>query len=91
METLGVMVKPTTTRPEWGPAKIATAIFGISRTQLYRLAADGSIKSASLRKRGEVKGKRLFSLDSIAAFIEKQAESEVSTLSESLVRKGGAH
>jgi len=74
------MAKQTMSRPEWGSYQTVKAIFGISRTQAYRLAADGKIKTASLRQRGQAKGKRLFSLDSIAALLEKQAGSDVSKL-----------
>ena len=80
LETLGGMVTQTCARPEWGDSKKAKAIFGLSRTSLYRLASAGRIKSASLRERGQAKGKRLFSMDSIADYIEKQAASELSQL-----------
>ncbi len=60
-------------RPEWGDAKLAKQIFGIGRSTLYNLAAKGRIKTVSLRERGCVRGKRLFSLDSIAALLESRA------------------
>jgi hypothetical protein len=37
------------------------------------LAEEGKIKSSSLRERGKLRGKRLFSFDSIAAYIERMA------------------
>ncbi|MCB1131359.1 MAG: helix-turn-helix domain-containing protein [Verrucomicrobiae bacterium] len=60
-------------RPEWAPATTITRIYGISRSSLYELAAAGKIRSSSLRKRGRTRGKRLFSTDSVAAFIEAHA------------------
>jgi hypothetical protein len=61
-------------RPEWGDAKAAKACFGICRSTLYRLADEGKIRSSSLRERGKLRGKKLYSMDSIAAFIESNAK-----------------
>ena len=44
-------------------------LFGISRSSLYLLIAEGAIKSTSLRKRGAVRGIRLISFDSLAAYV----------------------
>jgi predicted site-specific integrase-resolvase len=63
----------THTRPEWGDSKVVNQHFGISRSVLYRLFAEGKIKSTSLRERGKLRGKRLFSLDSVAALLESRA------------------
>jgi hypothetical protein len=65
--------KNNTIRREWGDAKIAHGTFGIGKSTLYRLAEEGKIKSSSLRERGKLRGKRLFSFDSIAAYIERMA------------------
>ena len=64
----------TLTRPEWADSKNITRIFGIGKSTLYRLSAEGKIASSSLRERGKARGKRLFSCDSVAAFIEKMAK-----------------
>jgi hypothetical protein len=64
----------TLTRPEWADSKNITRIFGIGKSTLYRLEAEGKIRSSSLRERGKLRGKRLFSCDSVAAFIEKMAK-----------------
>jgi hypothetical protein len=37
------------------------------------MIADGKIKSVSLRERGQTKGTRLISYDSLAEYIENQA------------------
>lgn len=63
----------TIPRPEWGDARRVTLIFGLGKSTLYRLADEGKIRTSSLRERGKLRGKRLFSLDSIAAFIEGRA------------------
>ena len=72
--------KPRTTtdpnnslRPEWCDARRIAQIYGICKSTLYRLADEGRIRTSSLRERGKVRGKRLFSTDSIAAFIESRA------------------
>jgi hypothetical protein len=44
---------------------------GFSRAKLYALAAEGSIRSTSIREPGQVKGTRLFNLASILSFIER--------------------
>lgn len=59
--------------PEWIDARLAKKIFSIGRTTLYDLAAAGRIKTSSLRERGKLRGKRLFSYDSIRAYIESRA------------------
>lgn len=44
---------------------------GFSRAKLYALAAEGKIRSVSIRDPGAIKGTRLFELASILEFIEK--------------------
>ncbi len=61
------------TRPEWTDCKGITRIYGIGKSTLYRLESEGKIRSSSLRERGKLRGKKLFSCDSVAAFIEKMA------------------
>ena len=61
-----------TVKPELIRVDNATEIFGIKRTKLYELMACGEIKAFSLRKRGQIKGTRLISYDSLIAFIENQ-------------------
>jgi hypothetical protein len=43
---------------------------GFSRAKLYQLATDGKIRSVSIREPGQVKGTRLFNLQSIFDLIE---------------------
>jgi hypothetical protein len=44
---------------------------GFSRSKLYEEAAKGNIRSVSIREPGQLKGTRLFELNSILAFIER--------------------
>jgi hypothetical protein len=62
--------------PVWvRPPKVGNEYFcGFSRSKLYALAADGKIRSVSIREPGQLKGTRLFHLQSILDFIEKISE-----------------
>jgi len=68
-----IIMQNSSTRPEWADCRNITRIFGIGRSTLYRLEAEGKIKSSSLRERGKLRGKKLFSCDSVAAYIESKA------------------
>ena len=48
--------------------------FGIKRSLAYALLGDGSIQGISLRRRNQVRGKRLFKVDSVRAFLQSQME-----------------
>jgi len=60
------------TKPEWLRIPEAKRIFGIGRSTLYVLIGSGKVKSCSLRRRGTMRGIRLISYDSLAAFIRNQ-------------------
>jgi hypothetical protein len=57
-------------KPEWCDAKGARVLFSLSRSHLYQLTTDGKVKSSVLRKRGTLRGRRLFSCQSIRALLE---------------------
>lgn len=67
------MKQETHPLPEWIDAKLAKQIFSLGRTTLYELAAAGRIRTVSLRERGKLRGKRLFSYDSIRSMLEDRA------------------
>ncbi len=48
--------------------------WGIKRSLAYALLADGLIKGVSLRRRGQVRGKRLFNVASVRAYLASQME-----------------
>jgi hypothetical protein len=50
--------------------------FGLKRSLLYALLADGSIRGVSLRRRGQLRGKRLFDVASVRAFLHSQMGEE---------------
>lgn len=63
-------------RPEWLRIPNAVKIFGISRTKLYELISARRIKSVSLRERGQVRGVRLLSYDSLMEYLEALADEQ---------------
>jgi hypothetical protein len=68
------------TLPVWIRAPVQGPEFfsGITRPKLYQLAADGHIKSVSLRETGKLRGVRLFHLESILRYIARQASADES-------------
>ena len=60
--------------PEFLDARGVEARYSIRRSLLYELHNGGHIKSVSLRRRGQSRGKRLFSVDSIRGFLREQME-----------------
>jgi hypothetical protein len=73
-------MKPTptqivTTAPlEWITIKEASRLFSIGRSSLYSLLGEQKIKSTCLRIRGQQRGKRLISAESLRMFLESQSE-----------------
>jgi len=65
--------------PEFAGHKEIRFIFGLSRTHLFRLAKDGKIKSASVRDKGKVKGRRLYNIASIRAFLHRCMAADTQT------------
>jgi hypothetical protein len=47
----------------------AKARFGLGRSYLYTLEAEGKIRGVSLRKKGQLRGKRLWDVASIRRFL----------------------
>ena len=60
--------------PEFLDAQGVQARFSIRRSLLYELHNGGHIKSVSLRRRGQSRGKRLFAVGSIREFLRSQME-----------------
>ena len=58
--------------PEFLDAVGVKARFSIKRSLLYELDNDGLVESVSLRRRGRTRGKRLFNVASIRAFLREQ-------------------
>lgn len=62
--------------PEFLDAVGLQSRFGIKRSLAYALLADGAIRGVSLRRRGQVRGKRLFAVDSVREFLRSKMEGE---------------
>jgi hypothetical protein len=60
--------------PEFVDCKGLEAGWGIKRSLAYSLLADGLIRGVSLRRRGQLRGKRLFDVASVRAFLRSQME-----------------
>ena len=60
--------------PEFVDCKGLEAGWGIKRSLAYALLADGKIEGVSLRRRNQIRGKRLFKVDSVRAFLREQME-----------------
>lgn len=56
--------------PEFGRWQDVQRLFGIKRGTLYNLWAEGKIKSASVRRRGNKCGCRLFYLPGISEYLK---------------------
>jgi hypothetical protein len=54
----------------WGDAHQIRANFGLNRTYLYELDEEGLIKSKNVRRRGMQRGRRLFNIPSICAYLD---------------------
>ena len=65
-----------TPKPEWLRIPKAIQTFGIGRTKLYELINSKAIKSASIRKRGQIKGTRLISFDSLNDYLNQLANQD---------------
>jgi hypothetical protein len=61
--------------PEFVDCKGLEAGWGIKRSLAYSLLADGLIRGVSLRRRGQLRGKRLFDVASVRAYLASQMES----------------
>ena len=70
----GATRPPQQIDPEFVDCKGLEAGWGIKRSLAYQLLADGVIKGVSLRRRGQLRGKRLFSVDSVRQFLASQME-----------------
>lgn len=59
--------------PIWGDAKDVRAFVGLPKTTLERLRRGGKVRSSSLQEEGTKRGKRLYHLPSLLAFLESRA------------------
>lgn len=72
--TIGAGTKGGGIYPEFMGHEEVTRVFGLKRTHLYQLKDKGVIKSVALRAKGALKGRRLFHVESIRAFLYANLE-----------------
>jgi hypothetical protein len=60
--------------PEFADYQTAKRLFSLSRSYLYQLVDERKIRSVSLRKKGALKGRRLFDCASIRQYINSKVE-----------------
>jgi hypothetical protein len=70
----GAAKLPQHIEPEFVDCRGLEAGWGIKRSLAYQLLSDGKIKDVSLRRRNQIRGKRLFCVDSVRAFLREQME-----------------
>ena len=68
-----VTAQPAALPVEWLRVSEAVTYSRMSKGALYALMAEGRIKSFSNRQRGQIKGTRLISFDSLRAFLNSRA------------------
>jgi hypothetical protein len=66
----------TDVMPEFGRWQDVQRLFGIKRGTLYNLIAEEHVKSVVLRRKGNVKGCRLFYLQSISDYLHNLMEEQ---------------
>lgn len=66
--------EPPSPTAEFMDMKGVTAHFGLRESQARQLDADGLIKSVSLRKKGKVRGSRLYVAQSIRDYLNSLAK-----------------
>lgn len=59
---------------DWLRVKEACSFSRLSKPKLYQLINAGKIKSVSLRERGQIRGTRLISFDSLSRFLDSRAK-----------------
>jgi hypothetical protein len=60
-------------RPEWITVAEACRFASVSKPLLYSWINQGLIRSFSRRSRGQIKGKRLISFDSLRSFLQSNS------------------
>ncbi len=60
--------------PEFLDVDQVRIYFGLKQSLLYRLLAEGKIRAVSIRQRGKTRGRRLFDVASIRAFLNANVD-----------------
>jgi hypothetical protein len=71
-KTIAPLREASHLNPEFVDCRGLEVGWGIKRSLAYQLLNDGKIRGVSLRRRGRLRGKRLFSVDSVRAYLASQ-------------------
>ena len=66
-------IKDALLQPEYATIRVTSALFGISRTQIFKLLAAGQITSIHYKQAGAKKGMHLISLQSVRDHLQSFA------------------
>jgi hypothetical protein len=69
-----ILVGGAVLQPEYATVRITAALFGVPRTELFRLIGENKIHSIHYKKKGAKKGVRLIRLDSLRTYLGTFAE-----------------
>jgi hypothetical protein len=67
-------VKDVLLQPEYASIRVTSALFGLSRTMIFKLLAENKIKSVHHKLPGTQKGVHLVALESVRAHLRSLAE-----------------
>jgi hypothetical protein len=70
----GAVRPPQHIEPEFVDCRGLETGWAIKRSLAYQLLADGKIQGVSLRRRNQIRGKRLFCVSSVRQFLREQME-----------------
>jgi hypothetical protein len=60
-----ISIKDVVLQPEFATVRVTSALFGLSRTQLFKLMTEGKINAIHYKQAGSKKGVRLIDLASV--------------------------
>jgi hypothetical protein len=72
-ERNSILIKDAVMQPEYGTIRTTSALFGLSRTNLFRLLAEGQISSIHYKQTGGRKGVHLIELETVRAYLRTLA------------------
>jgi hypothetical protein len=72
-ELNSILIKDALLQPEYGTIRTTSALFGISRTVIFRLLAEGQISAIHYKQAGTCKGVRLVNLQSVRDHLQSFA------------------
>lgn len=65
-----ILIKDAAMLPEYATVRTTSSLFGLSRTVLYRLMAEGQISYIHYKQLGTSKGVRLIALQSVRDYLQ---------------------